>query len=107
MAERHQPSKIYIEDAASGQSLIQSLKNNTRLPIIAVRVDRDKVSRANAVTGQVEAGNVVLPSRAAWLDDFLDEVTGFPGVTHDDQVDAFVGGLTQMAVKPQWSVIIP
>ena len=107
MAERYMPSNIYIEDAASGQSLIQALKTNTRLPIIAVPVDSDKVSRANAVTGQIEAGNVLLPSGASWLDDFLDEVTDFPGATHDDQVDAFVGGLTQLALKPVWSVVIP
>ena len=105
-AERFGPSRIYIEDAASGQSLIQALRNETRLPIIAVKVDSSKISRANAVTGQVEAGNVVLPPRAPWLDDFLDEMTAFPG-TFDDQVDAFVGCLTQLAVKPQWSVVIP
>ncbi len=105
-AEQHQPVRIYVEDAASGQSLIQSLQSSTRLPIIPVKVGADKVSRANAVTGQVEGGNVVLPSGATWLDDFLDEVTNFPGATHDDQVDAFVGGLTQLAVKSVWSVVI-
>jgi len=106
-AEQHRPTKIYVEDAASGQSLIQSLQSETRLPIIPVKVDSDKVSRANAVTGQVEGGNVLLPAGATWLDDFLDEATSFPGAAHDDQIDAFVGGLTQLAVKPAWDATIP
>ena len=105
-AERHQPARIFIEDAASGQSLIQSLRTTTRLPVIPVKVDADKRARAAAVTGQVEAGNVVLPTGASWVPDFLDEITSFPG-THDDQVDAFVGALTQLAVRPAWSVVIP
>ena len=106
-AERHQPARIYIEDAASGQSLIQSLQTSTRLPIVPVKVDADKVSRANAITGQNEAGNVLLPSRAPWIPDFLDETTAFPNGANDDQVDAYVGALTQLAVKPVWDATIP
>jgi phage terminase large subunit-like protein len=37
---------ILVEDAASGQSLIQELRRESALPIIPVKVDRDKVARA-------------------------------------------------------------
>lgn len=39
------PQVVLIEDAASGQSLIQVLRSGTSLPLRPVRVDRDKFSR--------------------------------------------------------------
>ena len=99
-AARFNPAKIYVEDAASGQSVIQSLQRESRLPVVPVKVDRDKVARANAVTGLVEAHKVSLPRRAKWLPDFLDELGSFPNGAHDDQVDAFVGCLAQMTQPP-------
>ncbi len=93
LALRHRPDVFLIEDAASGQSLIQQLKTSSRLPINAVRADRDKVSRANAITPLVEAGRVFLPTDAEWLSDFLEEISSFPAAPHDDQVDAFTQAL--------------
>ena len=92
---QYMPSRVFVEDAASGQSLIQSLKKETNLPVIAVKVDSDKVSRANAVTGTMEAGRVYIPVKADWLGPFIDEMAMFPNGAHDDQVDAFVGCLRQ------------
>jgi phage terminase large subunit-like protein len=43
------------------------------------------VSRPSAV---IEAGYVLLPERASWLDDFRDEMLAFPYGRHDDQVDS-------------------
>ena len=37
------PSAILVEDAASGQSLIQELRHESSLPIIAAKIDRDKI----------------------------------------------------------------
>lgn len=81
---------VLIEDTAAGQSLIQELRRNTRVPIIPVKADRDKVSRASATTAAHEAGLFVLPESAPWLADFVDELASFPNAPHDDQVDAFV-----------------
>src|SRR5260370_22986434 len=39
------PRVVLIEDAASGQSLIQELKNSTALPVKRAKIDRDNVSR--------------------------------------------------------------
>ena len=82
------PRTILIEDKASGQSLIQDLKTNTTLPIIAVPVDSDKVTRAHAVTPTIEAGNVYLPESTPWLQDYIDEHAVFPNGSHDDEVDS-------------------
>jgi predicted phage terminase large subunit-like protein len=91
-AEQYHPNAVLIEDKASGQSLIQSLRAETRLPIIPIKTDTDKVSRATAITGYVEAGRVKLPGQAAWLPDFMAEVLAFPNGEHDDQVDALSQG---------------
>jgi predicted phage terminase large subunit-like protein len=88
------PHAVLIEDAASGQSLIQSLKAETRLPILPVKPQGDKQSRAHAVSPLVESGRVFLPESASWRDDFLDEVTSFPSAPHDDQIDALTQALT-------------
>jgi hypothetical protein len=36
----------------------------------------------------VEAGSVLLPRDADFLDEFLSEIVAFPGGRHDDQVDS-------------------
>ena len=51
--------------------------------------------RANRVTGTVEAKKITLPRTAPWLQAFREELAAFPNGVHDDQVDAFVGCLTQ------------
>ena len=87
-------TSILIEDGASGQSLIQDLQRSTRLPIVPVKADRDKVSRAHAVTPTHAASLCYLPNNAHWVSDFVDELAAFPSAPHDDQVDAFVHALT-------------
>ena len=89
MCLKFHPDAVLIEDAASGQTLIQTLKADTRLPVLPVKPMGDKLSRAHAVTAMVESGRVMLPESAAWLLDFLDELSSFPTAAHDDVVDAF------------------
>ena len=88
LAEQWNPTEILIEDRASGQSLIQELRSSTRFPIIAVKSDSDKQSRAQAITPIIEAGKVFLPENAPWVQDFLDEMSSFPNGLHDDIVDS-------------------
>lgn len=84
---RWQPSRVLVEDAASGQSLIQSLKRGTSIPVVPFKVHKDKYTRASAVTGLAEAGRVHLPTSAPWLHEFIEEHSLFPASEHDDQVD--------------------
>jgi len=93
------PDSVEVEDKASGISLIQQLRRDTKIPIRAIKAVDDKVARAHSVTGIAEAGRVWLPKRAPWLSAFLSEVCGFPTATHDDITDAFVYGL--MHYKPR------
>jgi len=84
---------IYVEDKASGQSLVQELKNQSGVSVIPYKVVADKVARLNAVTPMIEGGRVHLPKEARWLDDFMEEAQSFPNGKHDDQIDALSLGL--------------
>jgi len=88
---------IYVEDKASGQSLIQELKRESGVSVIPYRVASDKVSRLNAVLPLIEGGRVFLPEVAPWLDPFMDECQTFPSGKHDDMVDALSMGLDVLA----------
>jgi predicted phage terminase large subunit-like protein len=90
------PTEIYVEDKSSGQSLIQELKTATNYPVIAIKVDRDKETRASACTGYFEAGRILFPKDASWLGDLEDELAGFPGGLHDDCVDAICQALNRL-----------
>ena len=88
---------FYIEDKASGQSLIQELRTESGISVIPVKVSTDKVSRVNAVTPLIEGGRVFIPEKAHWLDDFMNEMQTFPNGKHDDIVDAMSMALDAMA----------
>lgn len=95
-AEAWRPHAIIVEDKASGQSLIQELRDATTFPLMPVKVDSDKISRTSAVTAFFEAGKVFFPETAAWLTDLEDELAGFPGALHDDIVDSVTQALNHL-----------
>lgn len=94
-AEGAKPHAVLIEDKASGQSLIQDLKT-TRLPIVPIKVDSDKVTRAFAVTSIIESGRVFLPEGAPWVADYVAQLANFPNAAHDDDVDSTTQALNYM-----------
>ena len=98
------PSAILVEDAASGQSLIQELRHESSLPIIPVKIDRDKISRAQSITPLIEAGKVFLPESAPWLDLYLDELAAFPTGAHDDAVDSTTQALNYLRHQQEHTV---
>lgn len=98
-AAMFKPDAILIEDKASGQSLIQEFKLRTSLPVLPFKPERDKISRACAVTSLIDGGQVFLPSAADWRNDFLENLKAFPYGKHDDDVDAFTMGLTFLMNK--------
>lgn len=87
-AQKWEPVAILIEDKASGQSLIQDVKRETKLPILAVGASKGKIDRFAAVSALIEAGKVFLPHSASWLTDYEAEILSFPTGIHDDQVDS-------------------
>ncbi len=103
---RDHPSAVAVEDKASGQSLIQELQRDTRIPVIPFKVDSNKVARASAVTPLIEAGRVLLPEGAPWLYDYIEEMSAFPNGAHDDQVDSTTQALSFMRAAQEVETIV-
>jgi predicted phage terminase large subunit-like protein len=82
------PNCVLIEDKASGQSLLQEIKKETRVSIIGIRPTKDKITRLASVSAMFEAGKIFLPIEANWLADYENELLSFPFCEHDDQVDS-------------------
>jgi predicted phage terminase large subunit-like protein len=93
---RDKAQSVLVEDKASGQSLIQELRRDTSLPLLAVKVDTDKIARVYAITPLIESGRVFLPRSAPWLHDFMEEISAFPNGEHDDIVDSLSQALKYM-----------
>jgi predicted phage terminase large subunit-like protein len=100
LAEEWKPSVILIEDRAFGQSLIQELKYANNLPIVPIKVDADKITRAHAVTPLIEAGKVFLPEAAPFMNGCIDEHAMFPNGVNDDQGDSTTQALNYLRYLP-------
>jgi predicted phage terminase large subunit-like protein len=103
---KHTPNKVLIEDKSSGISLIQELVG-ILYGLESYKPDpgADKLLRLNAQSIRFENGSVLLPRQASWLEDYVREITGFPGTRYDDQVDStsqalevLSGTLSSMAI---------
>ena len=82
-------SLILVEDKASGQSALQTLRAETALPIKGVKVGTDKLSRAQSGIQLQSTGRIFLPEGAPWVEELIREFAAFPNGQHDDQVDAY------------------
>jgi predicted phage terminase large subunit-like protein len=95
--ELHDINSLYVEDKASGISLIQMLKKELDIPVIACKAEKDKVSRVNATLPMYEAGKVLF--KAPMNGDLEHEMLTFPFASFDDLVDALTGAVTVL-MKP-------
>jgi len=86
---KYAPIKLLIEDRGSGTSLIQELKSEYVWCLQAYNPQQgsDKLMRLAKQSVKFENDRVYLPKQAPWLDEYIQEITGFPGTKHDDQVD--------------------
>jgi predicted phage terminase large subunit-like protein len=87
LAVRHGANRVLVEDSGAGISLVQELLGEVN-GILAVKPDRDKITRMSVVSAKFESGLVFLPERASWLAEFEAELFAFPGSRHDDQCDS-------------------
>jgi predicted phage terminase large subunit-like protein len=90
------PTRIFIEAASSGLSILSEL-GRTRLPLIPIPPGRDsKESRAESVSGWLESGHVRFPVHAPWKEALIQEAMRFPAGAQDDQVDALVNAIQRL-----------
>jgi predicted phage terminase large subunit-like protein len=89
---------LCIEKAASGQSLIQVLRKEGKIPIVEMKPLKSKTTRLQAVTPYLESGRVFF-LEDYWTDFFIKELTSFPYVKHDDKTDAFTWAVTYYSLN--------
>ena len=87
---RHNPTRILIEEKSSGISLLQDLAADGVFAVDPYKPPpgSDKQMRLGAQSIKFEQGKAFLPTEAFWLDEYVLEITGFPGGKYDDQVDS-------------------
>lgn len=93
-----------IEDKASGQQLIQDMRADSAIPVIAMMPGKNmgmsKTERVNFVSTYFEAGKVFVPRNKPWVKATVANWCNFPNVTHDDDVDAMSQYLSRIM---KWS----
>jgi hypothetical protein len=107
-AEAFGPKTILIEDKASGTQLIQELVNEGMHAIKKYEPTMDKTMRMHSVTSTIENGFAHLPDKAAWLGEYLHELTSFPNGKYDDQADSTSQALDwfkQQCLTPEYGLL--
>jgi predicted phage terminase large subunit-like protein len=86
--KRYRIGKTYVERAANGHAVIEAMKR-AKLPVVEVEVCESKRARAYAIQPVVQDGRIWVPEDGAteWIDEYINEMGGFPHSIHDDQVD--------------------
>ena len=82
-------SQILVEPKASGKSLVQLLRRETRYNVSELTtnfVRYSKIERARASSPFIEGGRVYLV-KDNWNDAFLQQVSTFPNAKHDEHID--------------------
>lgn len=80
------------------ESAEATIRNLAGFRVFADRVTGDKVTRAEPLAAQVEAGQVKLVA-GGWNDEFLAELAAFPFGQTKDQVDAAAGAYNRAAAE--------
>jgi predicted phage terminase large subunit-like protein len=84
------PNIALIEDKSSGTGLIQYAQKETRLNVIPVKPDKDKIIRLITESNAFEARKVVIPQQGqrVWVFDYVDELTSAPNGQFMDCCDS-------------------
>lgn len=88
------PDSFIVEKKSSGVALYQELRR-TGMPVTEYTPHRgtgDKLARLNSVTDIVKSGLVWVPE-TRWAEEVVEEIAGFPFMSHDDLVDSTVMAL--------------
>lgn len=95
--EAWNPNTTLIENTGFGRAVVQDLRRTTPLFPKLSNPEIDKQARLLAQAARFEAGQVLLPSEAEWLEDYEEELLAFPYHRTDDQVDATSQALNYFA----------
>jgi predicted phage terminase large subunit-like protein len=89
-----QPDAFIVEKKSAGTALYQELRR-TGMPVMEYTPHRgsgDKLARLNSVADIVRSGLCWVPE-TRWAEEVVEEIAGFPFMSHDDLVDSTVMAL--------------
>jgi predicted phage terminase large subunit-like protein len=99
--DKWNPRVVSVESNQAQTWMVQELKRNTRMNVVGVRADRDKVVRFQPVEARYEQGLIYhVPHLNP---DFVEELlnfTGTPQDKHDDFVDALAHAFNSIRKSP-------
>lgn len=84
-----------VEPKASGKSLVQLIRQQTKLNITEIKtnfVNSSKIDNARTCSPFIEGGRVLLVE-GFWNDNFLQQVAVFPNGKHDEHIDLTCYGI--------------
>jgi predicted phage terminase large subunit-like protein len=84
-------SALLIEESPISYGLIQAIRQKG-INVVKIKPNSDKQARLIAQSDLFAGGSILLPQKAAWLEEFEAELLAFPG-RFDDQVDALTQAL--------------
>jgi predicted phage terminase large subunit-like protein len=94
--------RVLIEDAGAGKSVAQDIRINGHFRPVLCKARIDKETRFTGCFGEIEAGHILLPINASWLEAFRSELKAFPLGRHDDQVDSLSQFINYQKVHWAW-----
>jgi predicted phage terminase large subunit-like protein len=89
-----EPDAFIVEKKSAGTALYQEMRR-TGIPVTEYTPHRgtgDKLARLNSVADILSSGLVWVPE-TRWAEEVIEELAGFPFMSHDDLVDATVMAL--------------
>ena len=89
-----EPDSFIVEKKSAGTALYQEMRR-MGIPIQEYTPHRgsgDKLARLNSVTDIVSSGLCWVPE-TRWAEELIEEIAGFPFMSHDDLVDSTVMAL--------------
>lgn len=101
------PVRIEQEPGSSGVNTISHYRRNVLVgyDFDGTRPTGSKAERARPLASAAEAGNVYIV-KGRWNVDFLDEISLFPNVPHDDQVDAVSAAVHHLAFGKRGRLLV-
>lgn len=92
---------LKVEPKASGKSIAQLIREQTRLNIAEIKsdfVNMSKIECARMASPYIEGGRVKL-IKGSWNEHFLNQVAMFPNAKHDEHVDLTCYGIEDNLMK--------
>lgn len=88
---------VWIENKASGQSAIQTLRDESSIPVRGFNPKGSKESRGQDASRFFAARRVLLPRGREWVHDVVEELCAFPTGAHDERVDCAHMAISKLA----------